>query len=617
MLYSEFLKGTRAPETPDTYDQFQIIGQIYEDCEGMTKEEAYRIWKQTYGRELKRRELRQRERLELLINREDYDSADRPHRAAIYHELSTLFWAAYYNKDGSRCRLATEGRCFTDVYGITWILRYDGRYPNGNTILGWYFVVQITRQAGKNEISAFLQHYLLLYGWYFGVPVSGVKFAPVYKPQIQASMDRLEGAPTLDSGGLAGSVITSGQAKVDGQPCKYSKSDGYKFHIGPPRDSNKWAFLSINPTANVASQTAYTLLEGDESQDIDADKWERDAQPMGSFNNATTVLWGVAWTKDSFIYRGELMAHDMEDRLEKELGYRPKLVFKIDAYAVIASGNTNYKKAFDNQVARLGMDHIAIQTQYLLKAVDAIGRFFSAEGVARMYSGGFEMQVEPVKGHKYIWACDVAGQEEETTDVEASVGIHKRDALTFIVGDLLRDGTVVPICLYQWVGKQHSKVRDMLPKIIRYWGAIGGVCDGTGIGEPLAYHLKELFDRNNDGLVEAYKFKAAGDESKSKLGYLAYDFNHNDLIKVPKAPEDPDQLELWKELRWQVEHLTREAKRQQTINFYVPANAEPRKPGHVPHDDLVMALFLLMRAARNIDPNTGKATAFDREKSGV
>ena len=127
MLYSEFLKGTRAPETPDTYDQFQIIGQIYEDCEGMTKEEAYRIWKQTYGRELKRRELRQRERLELLINREDYDSADRPHRAAIYHELSTLFWAAYYNKD---------------VYGITWILRYDGRYPNGNTIFKLCAVVR-------------------------------------------------------------------------------------------------------------------------------------------------------------------------------------------------------------------------------------------------------------------------------------------------------------------------------------------------------------------------------------------------------------------------------------------------------------------------------------------
>lgn len=35
MLYSEFLKGTRAPETPDTHDQFQIIERIYTDCEGM------------------------------------------------------------------------------------------------------------------------------------------------------------------------------------------------------------------------------------------------------------------------------------------------------------------------------------------------------------------------------------------------------------------------------------------------------------------------------------------------------------------------------------------------------------------------------------------------------
>ena len=41
MLYSEFLKGTRAPETPDTYDQFQIIERIYTDCEGI------RLMKQT------------------------------------------------------------------------------------------------------------------------------------------------------------------------------------------------------------------------------------------------------------------------------------------------------------------------------------------------------------------------------------------------------------------------------------------------------------------------------------------------------------------------------------------------------------------------------------------
>lgn len=470
--------------------------------------------------------------------------------------------------------------------------------------LGWYFVVQITRQAGKNEISAFIQQYLLLYGWYYGVPVSGVKFAPVYKPQIQASMDRLEGAPTADSGGLAGSVLTRN---------KYRKSDGYKYHMGPPRDSNKWAFLSINPSASVASQTAYTLLEGDEAQDIDTDKWERDAQPMGSFNNATTVLWGVAWTKDSFIYKGELQARDMEDRLEKELGYRPKLVFKIDAYAVIKSGNDNYRKAFENQVARLGMDHIAIQTQYLLNAVDAIGRFFNSEQIARIYHNDYSMKVEPEKGKTYVWSVDVAGEAEESTDVDAAVGMHKRDALTLTIGELYKDGTVVPVCFYQWVGKQHTKVRDMLPKIIKgHWNCLGGVCDATGVGEPLAYYLKEQLDRNNTGLVEAYKFKASGDESKSKLGYLAYDFVTNDLLKIPASPTDPDQRELWQEVRWQLEHLTREAKRQQYINFYVPANAEPRKPGHVPHDDFAMGIFLLMRAARNINVNTRQATAFDR-----
>jgi len=470
--------------------------------------------------------------------------------------------------------------------------------------LGWYFVVQITRQAGKNEISAFIQQYLLLYGWYYGVRVSGVKFAPVYKPQIQASVDRLEGANTADSGGLAGSILTKG---------KYRKSDGYKYHMGPPRDSNKWAFLSINPAAAVASQTAYTLLEGDEAQDIDADKWERDAQPMGSFNNATTVLWGVAWTKDCFIYKGELQARDMEGRLEKELGYRPKLVFKIDAYAVIKSGNDNYRKAFENQVARLGMDHIAIQTQYLLKAVDAIGRFFNSEQIARIYHNDYSMAVQPEKGKTYIWSVDVAGEAEASTDVDTAVGMHKRDALTLTIGELHKDGTVVPVCFYQWVGKQHTKVRDMLPKIIKgHWNCLGGVCDATGVGEPLAYYLKEQLDRNNTGLVEAYKFKASGDESKSKLGYLAYDFVANDLFKIPPSPTDPDQRELWQEVRWQLEHLTREAKRQQYINFYVPANAEPRKPGHVPHDDFAMGIFLLMKAARNINVNTRQATAFDR-----
>lgn len=476
--------------------------------------------------------------------------------------------------------------------------------------LGWLFVVMISRQAGKNEISAFIQHYILLYGWYFGKPVSGVKFAPVFKPQVQASMDRLEGAETSDSGGMAGSVVTKG---------RYRKSDGYKYHIGPPRDSNKWAFLSINPTANIASQTAYTLLEGDEAQDIDADKWNKDAAPMVNWNNATTVLYGVAWTKESFIYEGMQQAYSMEERLEAELGYRPKLVFKINA-DVIKLVNENYRKAYENQVARLGKDHIAIRTQYKLEFIDTIGKFFTNEQLARMYSNSYKMHVGPQRDKVYLWAVDVAGQEEEvTTTDEATLmaGNHKRDGLFLTIGELMKDGTIIPVCFYQWVGQPHTKMRDLLPKIIKnHWNCLGGICDATGIGEPLAYYLKELLDPNNEGLVEAYKFKAQGDENKSKLGYLMYNLVANDLVKIANEPTgDPQQAELWREVKWQLENLIREAKKQQTINWYVPQNAKPRMPGHVPHDDGATSIFLLSRAAYNIkNPTLRQATAFDRSK---
>ncbi|WP_332648873.1 terminase [Lysinibacillus sp. 54212] len=444
----------------------------------------------------------------------------------------------------------------------------------------------------------------MLYGWFYGVPISGVKFAPVHKPQVQASMDRLEGADTPDSGGMAGSVVTKSL---------FRKSDGYKFHIGTPRDSNKWAFLSINPSANVASQTAFTLLEGDEAQDIDSNKWERDAQPMGSFNNATTVFWGVAWTKESHIYKAMNQSYEMEKRLEKELGYRPKLVFKIDAHRVIASGNSNYKKAFENQVARLGVNHIAIQTQYLLNFVDSIGRYFDSEQIARMYANSERTRIGPNPKEVYIFSIDVAGQEEEVTELaEESIGKDKRDSTALTIGKLNKDGSVTPVCWYYWTGEKHTKVRAQIKAILKHWNTIGGTGDATGIGEPLIHWLKEEFPNME---IEAYKFKAAGDENKSKLGYLAYSFVANDLIKIPQQPtDDPKQAELWLELKWQIENLVRVAKKQQTINYHVPANATPRFEGHVPHDDLVIGLFLLIRAAWYIkNPEGRKAEAFERE----
>ena len=153
------------------------------------------------------------------------------------------------------------------------------------------------------------------------------------------------------------------------------------------------------------------------------------------------------------------------------------------------------------------------------------------------------------------------GEAEESTDINTAVVCTSWRPYSYdrrITGD----GTVVPVCFYQ-VGNSIQKLGLCYLRLLKDIELSGGVCDATGVGEPLAHYLKEQIDRNNVGLVEAYKFKASGDESKSKLGIwfmITYLTTFKDTL-----PHRPDQRELW-QARWQLEHLTREAKKHQSIN---------------------------------------------------
>ena len=53
MLYDEFITGTKARDCKATFDQYETIEKIYNECEDMTKEDAYKLWKQTYGKQAK------------------------------------------------------------------------------------------------------------------------------------------------------------------------------------------------------------------------------------------------------------------------------------------------------------------------------------------------------------------------------------------------------------------------------------------------------------------------------------------------------------------------------------------------------------------------------------
>jgi hypothetical protein len=143
---------------------------------------------------------------------------------------------------------------------------------------GLTFTVEVARQGGKNELSAQLE--LLLLTLNAGRGGQLVKAAPTFKPQALVSLRRLR--DRLDDAGLAG---------------VWSLEAGNIVRLGRARGT----FLSAEPTANVVGSTADLLLEIDEAQDVDADKFYKEFRPMGATGNATTVLYGTPWNGGSLL----------------------------------------------------------------------------------------------------------------------------------------------------------------------------------------------------------------------------------------------------------------------------------------------------------------------------
>ena len=143
---------------------------------------------------------------------------------------------------------------------------------------GLTFTVVFPRQAGKNELSAHLEAFLLRhYRWKGG---SIVKAAPTFRPQVVHSILRLEQ--------LLGEPLTD---------CSWHRVQGFILRL----ERASCSFYSAQPTANVVGATASLLLEGDEAQDLDQQKWDKDLSPMAASGAATRVLYGTPWTDDTLL----------------------------------------------------------------------------------------------------------------------------------------------------------------------------------------------------------------------------------------------------------------------------------------------------------------------------
>jgi len=351
--------------------------------------------------------------------------------------------------------------------------------------LGMTFAVMMSRQAGKNETAAHVEACLLngfqRRGGYI------VKAAPTFRPQTLNSLRRLQ--QVLERSTLP----------------RPTREAGNTLRLGRARA----AFYSAGKRANVVGATADILLEGDEAQDIDVTKWNKDFRPMGASTNCTCVLWGTAWTSDTLLARTI-----RELRWAERRDHRPR-VFLVpwqDVAAVVPA----YGRYVRGEMERLGCHHPLIRTQYYLQEIDDEAALFPPATRVLM-RGTHERQRHPSEGREYAILVDVAGPAEEALrDAALREAQPRKDSTALTIVEVSRSslGLVRYLVMdrYLWTGTPHHELYGAIMHLAELWDARHVVVDATGLGAGLASFLQRALGER----IVPYVF---GTSSKSNLGW--------------------------------------------------------------------------------------------------
>jgi hypothetical protein len=360
---------------------------------------------------------------------------------------------------------------------------------------GRTFAVMMARQAGKNELSAQLEAYLL--NLYRRAGGQMVKASPTFKPQTLNSIMRL--CDRLNNPWNA---------------AQYRRRAGYIVEL----DRARTFFFSAEPTASVVGATASLLLEGDEAQDIAPVKWDKDFTPMGASTNVTTVFWGTAWTSST------LLAQRISFLEQQQAADSVQRVFRVDADEVAAEVPA-YGDFVRAQAMRLGRNHPLVRTQYFLETVDGSGGLFPPPRRALM-RGEHTRRHAAEPGHHYALLIDVAGEDETAgTVIERQLLENpRRDATAITMVDVFADAGsagrpreyhVVDRKLY--LGSRHTTLHGQILALARLWHATWVVVDATGVGAGLASFLAHaLGDADRGGRVVRVEFSP---NVKSEMGW--------------------------------------------------------------------------------------------------
>ena len=443
---------------------------------------------------------------------------------------------------------------------IAWAVFESARDRRGLT-----FTVEIARQGGKNEISAHVGVWLL--SWLSKGGGSLVKAAPTFSPQALVSLRRVR--ERLEDARL---------------PLGWRMEGGNIVRVGRAQQT----FLSAEPSANVVGATADVLLEMDEAQDVDADKFFKEFRPMGATGNATTVLYGTPW--DGATLLESMAAENVE--MERRDGIRRHFAFDWEAVAAV---DPLYRAYVEGERQRLGEEHPLFRTQYRLLPIAAGEGMFSRSQLARL-EGSHGRLRGPRPGYAYVAGVDVAGEpwgEAPASSTEGAIRQAQgerpaerggRDSTVVTIGEVeyrsRADAPVVRVVEhYRWTGEPHHALTGSLVDLLqRRWRCRRVVVDATGLGTGIASGLV----RAMGGAVEPFVFTAG---SKSTLGFELLAAVNSGRLSAYAGDGSAEHVEFRREM----ELAQARYRVNQTMDFFVEASRG--------HDDYLMSLALAVRAA--------------------
>ncbi|MFN3974629.1 MAG: hypothetical protein ACK4K2_05075 [Dehalococcoidia bacterium] len=422
---------------------------------------------------------------------------------------------------------------------------------------GLTFTVEIARQGGKNELSALLEVFFLATHLHTGGDL--VKCTPTFVPQGLISIRRLK-----DRLGDAGLLHL---ARPEG---------GHILRLGRARQ----VFLSCEPGTHIVGHTASLLLEVDEAQEVDAEKFTKEVRPMGAAHKVTTVLYGTPWDGNTLLEQAK--ATNLE--LERVDGVRRH--FRVE-WEEVAACNPAYAEYVEAERQRLGEDHPLFRTQYRLLPVMGGGGLFSRSMLA-MLQGEHPRLRSPRPSQTYVAGIDVGGEawhaSEGPRPSQHDATVVSIAELDFSACDDLHPEPSIRIVEhYWWMGEAHHILFPRLVDLLkRVWHCRRVVIDATGIGAGLTSMLVKAL---GEGVVQPFTFTA---QRKSRLGLDLLAAVGSGRLKAYARDGSPECQEFWRQME--------KAEARYLPGGRMDFSVDPRNG----HDDFLVSTALLLQAAAYI-----------------